>query len=236
MNAVISQASLACDGLTVGYGVLAAVRDITLEVRPGEVVALIGPNGAGKTTLLLGIAGVLKPSRGKVYWNGAPLDGPLHRRARAGLGFIGQEKSVIMSLSARENLKLGKCDVGEVCEWFPELTPLLDRRAGLLSGGEQQMLTLGRALSRRPQVLLVDELSLGLAPLIADRLSVVIRQRANEGLAVLLVEQNVARALAVSDRFYVLKQGEFGLAGSSAEYRDRLDIVQRHYLPNAIDD
>jgi branched-chain amino acid transport system ATP-binding protein len=236
MNTVISRASLTCDALTVGYGALAAVRDITLEVRPGEVVALIGPNGAGKTTLLLGIAGVLKPSRGKVYWYGTPLDGPLHRRARAGLGFIGQEKSVIMSLTARENLKLGKSDVEEVCDWFPELIPLLDRRAGLLSGGEQQMLTLGRALSRRPQVLLVDELSLGLAPLIADRLGVVIRERSNEGLAVLLVEQNVARALAVSDRFYILKQGEFGLAGSSAEYRDRLDVVQRHYLPNTIDD
>src|SRR5712675_652988 len=121
MNAVISQASLACDGLTVGYGVLAAVRDITLEVRPGEVVALIGPNGAGKTTLLLGIAGVLKPSHGKVYSNGVALKGPLHRRARAGLGFISQEKSLTMSLSVRENLKLGKCDVDEVCSWFPEL-------------------------------------------------------------------------------------------------------------------
>src|SRR5260370_42574738 len=103
MNAVISQAALACDGLTVGYGALAAVRDITLEVRPGEGVALIGPNGAGKTTLLLGIAGVLKPSRGKVYWNGTPLDGPLHRRARAGLRFLGQDKSCIMSLRRRAN-------------------------------------------------------------------------------------------------------------------------------------
>src|SRR5260370_40020217 len=101
MNAVISQAALACDGLTVGYGALAAVRDITLEVRPGEGVALIGPNGAGKTTLLLGIAGGLKPSRGKVYWNGTPLDGPLQPRATAGLGFIGQEKSGIMALTVR---------------------------------------------------------------------------------------------------------------------------------------
>jgi branched-chain amino acid transport system ATP-binding protein len=226
------QAVLACDRLTVGYGALAAVRGATLDVRRGEIVAIIGPNGAGKTTLLLGIAGVLKPSHGKVYSNGVAFKGPLHRRARAGLGFISQEKSLTMSLSARENLMLGKCDVDEVCSWFPELRPLLDRRAGLLSGGEQQMLTLARALSRRPEVLLVDELSLGLAPLIADRLGQVIRQRADDGLAVLLVEQNVARAVTVSDRFYVFKQGELCLCGNSAEYSERLDVIQRHYIPS----
>jgi ABC-type branched-subunit amino acid transport system ATPase component len=199
-------------------------------------VAILGPNGAGKTTLLLGVAGVLKPSHGTVFWNETVLTGPLYRRARAGLGFISQEKSLTMSLTARENLKLGKSDIDEVCTWFPELGQLLDRRAGLLSGGEQQMLTLARALSRRPEVLLVDELSLGLAPIIADRLSEVIRRRADDGLAVLLVEQNVARAVTISDRFYVLKQGEFGLSGKSSNYLDKLDVIQRQYIPSDKDE
>jgi branched-chain amino acid transport system ATP-binding protein len=228
--------ALKLDNLTVGYGALAAVRRATLDVRRGEVVAILGPNGAGKTTLLLGAAGVLKPSQGKVYWNGSVLTGPLYRRARAGLGFISQEKSLTMSLTARDNLKLGKSDINEVCTWFPELGRLLDRRAGLLSGGEQQMLTLARALSRRPEVLLVDELSLGLAPMIADRLSEVIRHRADDGLAVLLVEQNVARAVSVSDRFYVLKQGELGLSGKSSDYSDKLEILQRQYIPSDTDE
>jgi branched-chain amino acid transport system ATP-binding protein len=204
--------------VTAGYGDLAAIRDISYAIRPGEVVALFGPNGAGKTTTLMATVGVLPSSKGEVRWRGQRTTSPLHRLARQGLAYVPEERSIFSGLSARDNLRLGRGGVDPALEYFPELEPLLGRKAGLLSGGEQQMLTLARALATRPVALLVDELSLGLAPLIVERLLKVIREAADrDSLAVLLVEQQARRALSVADRWYLLNNGNVvgeGLAGA----------------------
>ncbi|MET7425555.1 ATP-binding cassette domain-containing protein [Dactylosporangium sp. NPDC005555] len=217
-------------GLSAGYGDLAALRDLDLVVRPGEIVALLGPNGAGKTTTLLTLAGELKPLAGTVRWRGRPASARLHRRAREGMAFVPEERSVFMQLSTAENLRLGRGARSLALETFPELTPLLDRRAGLLSGGEQQILTLARALAGRPALLLADELSLGLAPLVVDRLLRAIRRAADEGLGVLLVEQQAARALEVADRAYVLRRGRVITAGTSSELAEDWSNLERSYL------
>ncbi len=205
-------------GLSAGYGDLAAVRDVSIELRPGEVVALFGPNGAGKTSTLLATVGVLSPFGGEIVWLGAPTRAPLHKLARLGLAFVPEERSIVRSLSVKDNLRLGSGPIEAAIEIFPELGPLLKRQAGLLSGGEQQMLTLGRALAGGPKALLVDELSLGLAPLVVERLMRALRQAADErGVAVLLVEQQARRALAVADRWYLLHRGRIVESGSGSE-------------------
>jgi branched-chain amino acid transport system ATP-binding protein len=204
---------LEAEGLFAGYGDLAAVRDLNLTVHPGEIVALLGPNGAGKTTTLLTLAGVLPAIKGSVRWNGVEVDTPLHRRVRAGMGFIPEERSVIGKLTVRDNLRLGRGSLDDAVDLFPQLKPLLRRLGGLLSGGEQQMLTLARCLSSKPSLMLVDELSLGLAPIVVKTLLATLRNAAIEaGTAVLLVEQQVQRALTVADRWYLLRHG--ALAGS----------------------
>ncbi|MFI5957512.1 ABC transporter ATP-binding protein [Cryptosporangium sp. NPDC051539] len=210
----LSPPTLELRGITAGYGDLAAIRGISLAVRPSEVVALFGPNGAGKTTTLSAAVGRLPRSVGTVRWNGAAAPGSLHRLARRGLSYVPEERSVISSLSTRDNLRLGKGGIEGALRYFPELEPLLDRKAGLLSGGEQQMLVLARALATGPRALLVDELSLGLAPLVVERLLAAIRAAAErDGLAVLLVEQQARRALSVSDRWYLLKNGSIVAVG-----------------------
>jgi len=216
-------------GLTVGYGDVPVVNGIDLRVPTGELVALLGPNGAGKTTTMLAIAGVL-PSTGRIDFEGRQLTGPLHRRARRGLGFISEERAVFRQLSARINLDLGSGGVDGALELFPELERLLDRPAGLLSGGEQQMLVLARALAARPTLLLVDELSLGLAPMIVQRLLTALRTAADGGTAVLIVEQHAQQALQIADRAYVLRRGVVELEGSGAEMLSRLDEIERSYL------
>ena len=212
--------------LTAGYGQLAAVRDVDLSLGEGEIVAMLGPNGAGKTTTLLTLAGVLRPLGGQVLWKGEPTKAPLHRRARAGLALVPEQRSVLMRMSTRDNLRLGKGGVEPALALFPELEPLLGRRAGLLSGGEQQMLTLARALASRPSVLLVDELSLGLAPIIVDRLLEALRRVAREqGVAVLLVEQHARRAVQLADRWYVLRQGTVVDEGDSSSAARALEAA-----------
>jgi branched-chain amino acid transport system ATP-binding protein len=156
--------------------------------------------------------------------------GPLHQRSRRGLGFVTEEKSVIFSLSVLDNLRLGRGDVDEAFELFPELVPLRRRSAGTLSGGEQQILTFARALSRHPKVLLADELSLGLAPVIVARLTRALRAAAATGVGVLLVEQRVHTALACSDRAYVLAGGKVVLAGDSSDLIGRMDEIETSYL------
>jgi branched-chain amino acid transport system ATP-binding protein len=217
-------------GLDIGYGDLAVAREISVSVRKGEVVALLGPNGVGKTTLLLTLAGVIRPLRGEVRLHGEPTTAPLHRRARRGLGFVADDRSVIFGLTARDNLRVGAAGEQAVTSMFPELKALLGRRAGLLSGGEQQMLTVARALARVPAVLMVDELSQGLAPLVSQRLITALRASADNGMGVLLVEQSVRRSLAVADRICFLKSGRIVLEGASADFAGRESELEQLYI------
>ena len=221
---------LAAIGLTAGYHQVPVVTDLNLHVHAGEVVGLLGANGAGKTTTLLALAGELRPLAGEVRFLGQPALDPLHVRATRGLGFVTEEKSVIFGLSVLDNIRLGRGDVDRAFELFPELVPLRKRMAGTLSGGEQQILTFARALSRSPKALLADELSLGLAPLIVERLGQAIRDAAKQGVGILLVEQQARTALALSDRAYVLRRGEIVLQGASSDLVDRLDEVESGYL------
>jgi branched-chain amino acid transport system ATP-binding protein len=220
---------LEVSGLTVGYRDVPVVHDLDLGVGAGELVALLGPNGAGKTTTMLALGGVI-PSTGEVRFGGIELRGPLQRRARRGMGFITEERAVFRRLSTRVNLSLGPAGVEAALALFPELEPLLDRPAGLLSGGEQQMVVLARALAAEPRLLLVDELSLGLAPKIVERLLATLQVAAAGGTGILLVEQHARQALAVADRAYVLRRGRIELEGTGADLRERLDEIERTYL------
>jgi branched-chain amino acid transport system ATP-binding protein len=222
MTSPLGDSVIECRDLNVGYGALTAARSLNLTVGRGEVVSLVGPNGAGKTTLLLTLVGELPALQGEVLWLGESTTAPLHVRARRGLAFLPEQKSLVMGLSLRNNLRLASAPEESVLSLFPELSPLLNRRAGLLSGGEQQMVTLGRALARSPKAVIVDELSLGLAPLVSDRLVVALREAASKGVAVLVVEQNLTRALALSDRFYLLRQGRIVLSDTADSYRSRI--------------
>jgi len=221
-------------GLSAGYGRMAVVRDVDLRVDEGEVVALIGANGAGKTTTLLTLAGELAPLDGEVHFLGEPTRSPMHVRCRKGLGYVTEERSVIMDMSVADNLKLAAVPPATAFEDFPALEPIMSRRAGLCSGGEQQMLSLARALGRKPKVLLADELSLGLAPLIVSRLLQAVRTAADEqGVGVLLVEQHVRQALKVADRVHVMERGRIVLSGTADELVGQLDKVEAAYLATA---
>lgn len=220
-------------GLSVGYGAHPVVRDIDLVVRPGEVVALLGVNGAGKSTTVKALAGELRPLAGEVWFKGRPTTAPLHRRAKDGLRLITEERSVFMSLSSADNLRLGGQERQRCLELFPELGRLLNRKAGLLSGGEQQMLTLARALAADPDVLLADELSLGLAPLVVERLLEAVRAAADRGTGVLLVEQQVRNALEVADRAYLLSHGQIVLEGATSDLLGRVSEIEATYLAAA---
>jgi branched-chain amino acid transport system ATP-binding protein len=209
---------LKTEALAAGYQGNPVVRDLNIEVNPGEVVAILGSNGAGKTTTLMTISGRIKPISGKVWFNGEEENAPLHSRARRGLSFVTEERSVFMRLSAADNLRVSGCSSSDVTDLFPELKPLLGRTAGLLSGGEQQMLTLARALARGPKLLLADELSLGLAPKVVVRLLEAVRDAAaTKGVGILMVEQHVHQALKYADRVYGLRRGEVILSGTPQE-------------------
>jgi branched-chain amino acid transport system ATP-binding protein len=224
-------ALIECEDLQAGYGGHPMVEGITLTVQEGEVVTLLGPNGAGKTTTLLAIAGDVDQYGGELRLDGAPAKGGLSRRAKRGLCLVTEERSVFMGLTVAENLRVGRCDAKYALELFPELEPLLRRRAGLLSGGEQQILTLARALARRPRVLLTDELSLGLAPLIVARLMSVLRTVSrDDGIGVLLIEQHVRQALKIADHAHVLERGRMVLSGTAAQVSSQLIDIESSYL------
>jgi branched-chain amino acid transport system ATP-binding protein len=230
-------ALLECRALAAGYGAVAVVRDVDLHVEPGEVVALIGPNGAGKTTTLLTLAGELPAIAGDVVFRGAVTKAPLFRRARDGMGFVTEERSVFMALSAEENLRVAGVSRADAVDVFPELEPLMGRTAGLLSGGEQQMLTLARAVARAPKLLLVDELSLGLAPVVVKRLLQTVRRIASErSTGILLVEQHVRQALHIADRVYVMQRGRIVMSGTADEVHGRIDEIETTYLSGPRDE
>jgi ABC-type branched-subunit amino acid transport system ATPase component len=217
------------DNVSRWFGSVVAVSDVSFDIGPG-ITGLLGPNGAGKTTTLLTVAGDLPAIGGEVRVDGKPSRAPLHRRARGGMAFVTEERSVFMQLTVDENLRVGRCDAARALELFPELEPLTKRRAGLLSGGEQQMLTLGRALALRPRVLLVDELSLGLAPLVVVRLLDAVQAAAEDGVGVLLVEQHVDQALKIADHVSVLERGRIVLQGPKAEVAERVHEIEASYL------
>jgi branched-chain amino acid transport system ATP-binding protein len=222
-------------GLTAGYGGAPVVREVSLRVQAGEVVALLGANGAGKTTTLLSIAGVLAARTGTIRLNGEDVSGRRPERlARDGLILVPDVRGVFHLLSVADNLRLGARRYEAAFELFPELRALRERRAGVLSGGEQQMLALAKAIVSLPRVLLIDELSMGLAPVIVERLLPVIRRVALErGVGVLLVEQHTPMALRVADRAYVMRRGAVMYEGTAEELRAAPELLEASYLGRA---
>ena len=232
----MSKPALRVDRLTAGYDGGPVIRDVSISVGAGEVVALLGANGAGKTTTLRAVSGLVRPAGGSVSLDGEPLErhGP-SARARLGIAHVPEGRGVFSGLTVGEHLALRhrgeRLRPDDVYAHFPALAPLRDRRVGLLSGGEQQMLAVGRALARRPRLLLLDELSLGLAPVVVDVLLPVIRRYADtSGAAVLLVEQHIELALEVADVGYVLSHGEIVLERPAAELARDRDLMLASYL------
>ena len=223
-------------GLHAGRGGVPVVRDLDLRVEQGELVALLGPNGAGKTTTLLALSGILPVLAGRTAVLGAVVRaGATSRLARLGLAHVPEERCLFPGLTVGEHLRLAgarsRPERGRVLDQLPVLGPLLERKAGLLSGGEQQQLALGLALARRPRALLVDELSHGLAPKLVERLLPVLGGLAHEhGVAVLMVEQHVHAALGVADRAAVLRGGRLVLEGPASQLLERRRDLEAAYL------
>ena len=210
--------------LHLSYGRIRALQGVSLVVHPGPIVTLVGPNGAGKSSLLRTVAGVHRPQGGSVHYEGGRIDGePVEALVRRGIVLVPEGRATLRHLTVRENLVLGayvrrdgevQADLRRVLGRFPQLEERLDRKAGTLSGGEQQMLAIGRALMARPGLLLLDEPSLGLAPLVVASIFRTIRELRDEGVTILLVEQNARQALQLADHAYVLETGSIVLEGA----------------------
>lgn len=220
-----SQAILQLRGLSVSYGSIQAVKGIDIALFPGELACLIGANGAGKTTTLNAIAGLLPPAGGDVIYAGKRVNPvPAHKRLAAGIALVPEGRGIFTRLTVEENLRMGayirrdkagvEADMEKVFEMLPRVKERLPQVAGTLSGGEQQMLAIGRALLSRPRLLLLDEPSMGLAPIIVEKIFEVIQSVAREGVTILLVEQNANLALEFSSRGYVMESGAITLTGS----------------------
>ncbi len=229
---------LEVDDIEVRYGAIKALKGVTFEVGEGEIVALLGANGAGKTTTQRTVSGMLRPALGQIRYDGRRIDGiPAHELIHLGVCHVPEGRHVFPMMTVAENLEMGafrfkKPDekvLAHVLELFPRMQERYGQRAGTLSGGEQQMLAIGRALMGKPRLLLLDEPSMGLAPLIVKQIFDIIKEINADGVTVLLVEQNAAQALALANRGYVLETGEIVLSGTG---RDLLadDRVRAAYL------
>ncbi|RHW28118.1 ABC transporter ATP-binding protein [Nocardioides immobilis] len=226
-------AALELRGVSARYGPSVVLRDVDLSVRPGETVALLGPNGAGKTTLLRSAAGLPVGVSGSVYLGGSDVTrARSHRRSRAGLCLVPEGRAIFPNLTVAENIRLhgrsGREAAERVFEAFPILAERRSQRAGLMSGGQQQMLALARCLTTDPQVVLLDEVSMGLAPRIVDEIFDALQLLARSGVAILLVEQYVGKALAMADRVYVLDRGRISWTGTPSETSE--DDLMNRYL------
>jgi branched-chain amino acid transport system ATP-binding protein len=227
---------LECKNLSAGYLGRPVLRDFGMEVAAGEILAVLGPNGAGKTTLLLTLAGLLPSLGGSVSLMGHPVHTARpHQVTRLGLVLVPDDRALFTTLTTQENLLLGQrrggMTIADVLAYFPALGKRLSVRAGALSGGEQQMLAVGRALASSPRLLLVDEMSLGLAPVVVRRLLPILRTIAREGgIGVLFSEQHVQLALDLADRTYLVNRGRIALPRTGAELCTRKDLVQASYL------
>jgi len=218
------------------YGAIVALRGVSIEIREGELVALLGANGAGKSTLLSTIAGVLRPHRGKIEFRGESLVGLVPEAiVRRGLAMVPENREIFPALTVGENLRLGAyirkdreeylADLERMFALFPILQERFDQRAGTLSGGEQQQLAIARALMSHPDLLMLDEPSLGLAPKILEQVFALIEHLHESGVTILLVEQNVALSLAIADRAYVLNMGAVQASGTPEELRQHVDMA-----------
>jgi branched-chain amino acid transport system ATP-binding protein len=230
-------ADLAVEAIHTAYGLSRVLFGVSLEVHAGECIALIGRNGVGKTTTMRSIIGLTPPSSGRVIWKGRDIArlGP-HRICRMGIGFVPEDRRIFAELTTWENLDVarrvsgrsGPWTIEAVYELFPKLNELRDRQGGFLSGGEQQMLTIARTLMLNPQLLLLDEPSEGLAPLVVDQLLERVGELKRQGLTIMLAEQGVDFSLALADRVYVLEKGAVRFSGPAARLRD--DAALRHKL------
>jgi branched-chain amino acid transport system ATP-binding protein len=238
----VSEALLKVDDIEVRYGAIRALKGVSFEVNEGEVVALLGANGAGKTTTQKTVSGMLRPAIGEIVFDGERVDGiPAHKLISMGICHVPEGRRVFPRMTVHENLEMGAfrfkrpdMEVFEhVLEIFPRLRERIKQPAGTLSGGEQQMLAIGRALMGKPRLLLLDEPSMGLAPLIVKQIFDIVREINASGVTVLIVEQNAAQALALADRGYVLETGEIVLTGTGRELLAD-DRVRAAYLGEEI--
>jgi branched-chain amino acid transport system ATP-binding protein len=231
---------LSLTAVSAGYGSFRALFDVSLDVAAGEAVGVIGPNGAGKTTLMRVISGLIPITAGELVFEGRSLSGvPAHRIVERGIAHVPENRRLFPRLSVEDNLRIGafiaeaRRHFSERLAWvydlFPRLKERRDQLAGTLSGGEQQMVAIGRALMSRPKILLMDEPSAGLAPLVVQQVFDLVRRIRAEGFTVLIVEQNVAQVLDVVDRAYLLEVGTIRLAGTSAELAGH-DLIRRAYM------
>jgi branched-chain amino acid transport system ATP-binding protein len=229
-------ALLALDEIHTAYGLSRVLFGISLEIAAGECVSLLGRNGVGKTTTMRSVMGLTPPSAGHIRWRGRDIAGwAPHRVARAGIGFVPEDRRIFAELTVRENLEVGaraarrpgRWTIETVGELFPILRERRDQRGGFLSGGEQQMLTIARTLMGNPELLLLDEPSEGLAPLVVEMLCHKIGELKAQGLTILLAEQGVGFALALADRVYVLEKGSVRHSGPAAELRDDAALRER---------
>lgn len=222
--------------VTTKYGAISALRDVTVSVNSGEVVGLIGPNGAGKTTLLNTVAGLLRPAEGTVTLNGEDVTGAdPENLLRRGLALVPEHRRIFVDLTVEENLRIGGATVSsrdrsdlltDMKEQFPVLESKWGTRAGFLSGGEAQQLAIARALMAKPRILMMDEPSLGLAPILVDMVFDLIARLQDDGVTLVVVEQNARRMLEVADRAYVMRSGQVVSEGSGSELLERTDLFE----------